>query len=367
MANRLIELQREHAPVVSQADAREAGRALRTTIGRASHARYTPGDRDPLGILSSQNATRSAAHGPNARESVRVLPGRDGDHGGRSRGGPATGIHVTACGDAHFDNFGIFASPERRMVFDLNDFDEATEAPWEWDVKRLVTSVVVGARDFGVNDEACRDAALETARAYRRSLQKMMTLTVPDRYFFQLSRGPGVLSLADLSPRARKALNRATGQALNGTSEGAVEKITTRAADGTRRLVERPPLLTHLNIATEEQIEHLFEDYRRTVPPDVARLLSQFSLADAALRVVGVGSVGTRCHVVILTGPQQESLVLQITRAQESVLTTYGGIASQNPGGKTSLPVEAVEGLPGRGEPAHPAGGLRPVPRAPAL
>lgn len=349
MTSRLIELQHLHAPARSQAEALAAGRALRATIGRSAHADYVPGDRDPLGILRRQNATRLAhlvplRTGRMLRSPFAFYRGAAAIMAADLAGGAATGITVTACGDAHFDNFGLFASPERAMVFDLNDFDEATEAPWEWDVKRLVTSVVVGGRDFGFSEEDCRDAALETARAYRESLQRMMTLTVLDRYFFRLGREPGNLGLDDLSPRARKALDRATRQALRRTSEATVEKITTRAADGTRRLVERPPLLTHLSLATEEQIEHLFEDYRRTVPADVTQLLSQFSLTDAALRVVGVGSVGTRCHVVILTGPQQESLVLQIKEAQPSVLTTYGGVTPHSPAESTSLPVKALEG-----------------------
>ena len=259
-------------------------------------------------------------------------------------GGVTTGIRLTVCGDAHFDNFGLFSSPERALVFDLNDFDEASEGPWEWDVKRLVTSVVVGGRSFEFSDDECRRAALETAKLYRESLRAMMKFTVLDRYYFRLDRDPTGLGLSALSPTARKVLYKARRQALKRTSEAAVDKITIRAPDGTRRIVEQPPLLTHLNLSTQEQVEHLFEDYRRTVPADVAQLLSQFSLTDAALRVVGVGSVGTRCHIVILTGPQQESLVLQIKEAQESVLSSFGGVEAQNPAETTSLPVEAIEG-----------------------
>jgi uncharacterized protein (DUF2252 family) len=336
VSTHLSRLQREHAPTLSHHEAIAEGKAARSALPRDQHAHYDAlRRRDPLEILAEQNATRVPELVPLRMGRMLESPftfyrGTAGIMTADLARGPHTGIRVVSCGDAHLSNFGLFASPQRNVVFDLNDFDEAADAPWEWDVKRLVTSVVVGGRASGLDEDQCRAAATASARAYREGLHGMMAMTAVERYYFRVDSDE---THPELDAKAQKIVDKAVRQARRRTSEAYVEKISERADDGTRLIVENPPVLTHVPEATESEIEELFERYRRTVPADVALLLSQFSLTDLARRVVGVGSVGTRCYILILTGPQQESLVLQIKEAQPSVLESYGGIDSAYPGG----------------------------------
>ncbi len=328
MATVLTELQKLHAPMPTQAEAMAAGRAARGTVPRSSHATFTASGRDPLAILAEQNATRVPELVPLRMGRMLANPftfyrGTAGIMTADLARESVTGVQVVSCGDAHISNFGLFASPQRSLVFDLNDFDEAMTAPWEWDVKRFVASVIVGGRQSGFSAEDCRAAAVEAAASYRVGLREMMGVTALERYYFRAdidTVGSG------LDSSGQKVLARATRQARKRTAEAYVEKITTRADDGTLMIVENPPVLTHLPERNETELERLFEDYRRTVTPDIATLLSHFTLTDVARRVVGVGSVGTRCYILILSGRKQESLVLQVKEAQPSVIHTYGGI-----------------------------------------
>ena len=314
----------------SQSDLLAAGKALRTQVPRQLHASYVPSaQRDPLGILNEQNATRVQELVPLRMQRMLVSPftfyrGAAAIMAADLAGGPITGVRVVSCGDAHISNFGLFASPQRTMVFDLNDFDEAAVGPGEWDVKRLVASVVIGARESNFSAAEIRRAATSAAASYREGLRDMMKLSVLERLYFRVDiEGEN----KNLDSASRKVLKKATNQARLRTSEAFVEKISERGRDGRLLLKENPPVLAHVPYADEVSIVELFEKYRRTVPADIAQLLSQFTITDIARRVVGVGSVGTRCYIMILTGPQGESLVLQIKEAQVSVLQSYGGEA----------------------------------------
>ncbi|CAN5384315.1 DUF2252 domain-containing protein [soil metagenome] len=315
---------------IAQSDAIAAGKALRTQVPRQAHANYeASATRDPLGILNEQNESRVAELVPLRMQRMLVSPftfyrGAAAVMAADLSSEPITGIRVVTCGDAHVSNFGLFASPQRTMVFDLNDFDEAAVGPWEWDVKRLVASVVIGARESGFSESKVRRAATAAAKGYREGIREMMKLSVLDRFYFRIDTEG---SNPNLDSAAQKVLDKATRQARRRTSEAFIEKISERAPDGRLLIKEDPPVLTHVPDATEEQVLELFEQYRRTVPADISLLLSQFTVTDVARRVVGVGSVGTRCFILILTGPQQESLVLQVKEAQASVLQTYGGEA----------------------------------------
>ncbi|MCU1479085.1 MAG: hypothetical protein JWQ64_3778 [Subtercola sp.] len=313
---------------VSQASAIARGKALRKELPRGAHATFVPAaERDPLGILNQQAESRVQDLIPLRNERMLTSPfafyrGTAGIMAADLRHEVNTGIRVVSCGDAHVSNFGLFASPLRTMVFDLNDFDEAAVAPWEWDVKRLVASVVVGARESKFSESNVRLAARAAAKAYREGLHDMMHLTVLERYYFRIdTEGPD----AYLDSAAQKVLDKATRQARKRTSEAFIEKIAERGSDGRLLIREDPPVLTHVPDATEEVVLELFEHYKHTVPADIAQLLGQFTVTDIAMRVVGVGSVGTRCYILILTGPQQESLVLQVKEAQVSVLQSFGG------------------------------------------
>ncbi len=338
MPTHLSRLQNARTQHLTLEEAMAHGRALRETVPREAHreivATTTPlptvTPRDPLGILDAQDATRLPELVPLRRKRMLTSPfafyrGTAGIMAADLARGADTGLSVVACGDAHISNFGLFASPQRSLVFDLNDFDESAPAPWEWDLKRLVASVVIGARDAGAHESGVRKAALATAAAYRVGLRDMMKLDALERYYSRVDTDE---ARTKLDSTAQKVLDRATRQARERTSRAYVEKVTTRAADGTLVLVENPPVLTHLATSIEAELEDLFEQYRSTVPADIALLLSQFTLTDVARRVVGVGSVGTRCYILILEGPSGEPLVLQVKEAQTSVLQSFGGAAS---------------------------------------
>ncbi|MCS5735451.1 DUF2252 domain-containing protein [Herbiconiux daphne] len=334
MSTHLSRLQHEHGRHLTIAEATARGRALRDSVPRSMHregGRPTASGRDPLAILAEQNADRLEHLVPLRRERMLQSPfafyrGTAGIMAADLAGSPTTGIDVVSCGDAHLSNFGFFASPQRSLVFDLNDFDEAAPAPWEWDVKRLVTSAVIGARDARLGEKAVRRAALATATAYRTGLREMMRINALERYYTRIDTDE---LHPELDSAAQKVLDKATRQARRRTSSAYVEKISTRLDDGTLLIVEDPPVLTHVPEAVETEVEELFERYRTTVPADIALLLSHFVLSDLAMRVVGVGSVGTRCYILVLTGPAGESLVLQVKEAQTSVLETYGGTGAR--------------------------------------
>jgi uncharacterized protein (DUF2252 family) len=330
MSTHVSRLQHSRAAHLTIAEAMAAGRALRAELPRAAHrdaVAGSPAPRDPLGILAAQNATRLPHLVPLRLQRMLTSPfafyrGTAGIMAADLAAGASTGIDVVSCGDAHISNFGLFASPQRTLVFDLNDFDEAAVSPWEWDVKRLVASVVIGARDAGHGEKQVRRAALATASAYRTGLRDMMKIDALERYYTRVDTDE---LHPELDSAAQKVLDKATRQARRRTSRAYLEKITRHDDDGTLLIVEDPPVLTHVPETVESEVEALFERYRSTVPADIALLLSHFTLNDVAMRVVGVGSVGTRCYILILSGPAGEPLILQVKEAQPSVLQSFGG------------------------------------------
>lgn len=328
-------LRYRHEPIASDRDQYQLGRDARARIPRSSHAAYTPdARRDPLGILERQNAGRLPQLVP--LRTARMLADPFAFYRGTAAlqaadlaGGVVSGATVVACGDAHIANFGIFASPERRLVFDLNDFDEATVAPWEWDLKRLVTSVVIAARARGASDDETTAVALLAASSYRDGMHDALELDVSQR-FFQAAVIHGGRRYGKATQRLVKQTVAASEKR---TSAHVVSRITELADDGSRRIVENPPRLTHVPAELEERVGEVLELYSRTVSPDIALLLDQHTVTDIARRVVGVGSVGTRCFIVVLTGPRGEPLVLQVKEATASVLHEYGGLADEDVAG----------------------------------
>ena len=235
---------------------------------------------------------------------------------------PTSGIEVMCCGDAHISNFGMYAAPDRSIVFDLNDFDEAAVAPGEWDIKRLITSAIVGGRHADYPAKAIRTCVRQALEGYRTSLHAMLDMSVLDRYYLRVEpeKYTGQVS-KDLHGVIQKTISRARTR----TSARVVKRIVEVGPDGTPRLRETPPVLQHVPGETEEMLLASIEEYLAAVPTDIALLLSHFRVTDVALRVVGVGSVGTRCYLVILVGPNDTPLVLQIKEATRSVLDEYGG------------------------------------------
>jgi uncharacterized protein (DUF2252 family) len=304
------------------------GRALRKTVPRSALAQLTPSPRTATEIIVAQNASRLAELVP--LRFARMLANPFAFYRASAAvmaadlaAGPSSGIEVMCCGDAHVSNFGIYAAPHRSLVFDLNDFDEAAVAPAEWDVKRLITSAIIGGRHAGYAAKAIRRCVEEALAGYQTALERMLEeMDVLDRYYLRVE---PELYTAEVSKDLLDVIRRTTSQARTRTSARVFKRITEIGADGTPRLRESPPVLQHVDEDIEAPLIESIQEYLAAVPADVALLLSHFRITDIALRVVGVGSVGTRCYLVILVGPNGTPLILQIKEAMRSVLEEYGG------------------------------------------
>ncbi|MEU2161559.1 DUF2252 domain-containing protein [Streptomyces chengbuensis] len=309
------------------AEERARGRAVRKEVPRSSHGRWIPAaDRpDPLAVLEAQARTREPDLVPVRYGRMAVSPFT------YLRGAPAvmaadlavqrnTGLRVQLCGDAHLLNFGVFASPERTLLFDLNDFDETLPGPFEWDVKRLVASVAVAARDNGEPDAGARRAARAAAESYRLSLRRLSGLGELDVWYERIAAEDLVPLVRDLE-RAR--IEAQLAKARRRTSLQALDKLT-EVVGGRRRIVQDPPLLEAVAGLDAASVRKILSDYRSTLPEDRRVLLDRYRFVEAARKVVGVGSVGTRCFVALMTGRDTEDpLFLQIKEAQRSVLEPH--------------------------------------------
>ena len=304
------------------------GRALRKTVSRRALAQLTPSPRTAAEILVEQNADRLRELVP--LRFARMLADPFSFYRGAAAvmaadlaASPSTGIEIMCCGDAHISNFGMYAAPDRAIVFDLNDFDEAAVAPAEWDLKRLITSAIIGGRHAGYPAKAIRRCVEQALAGYQTSLQAMLEeMNVLDRYYLRLE--PEHYT-GEVSEGLQGVVQRTICRARKQTSARVFKKIMEIGADGTPRLREQPPVLQHVDEEIEAPLVAAVQEYLAAVPTDVALLLSHFRITDVALRVVGVGSVGTRCYLVILVGPNDTPLILQIKEATRSVLEEYGG------------------------------------------
>jgi uncharacterized protein (DUF2252 family) len=321
LRERLIELE-----VPSEDVAR--GRALRKTAPRRSLAQLTPSNRTATEILVAQNEGRLSELVP--LRFARMLADPFSFYRGSAAvmaadlaASPSSGIEILCCGDAHVSNFGIYAAPHRSMVFDLNDFDEAAVAPAEWDVKRLITSAIIGSRHAGYPPKAIRRCVEQAVAGYQASLEAMLEeMDVLSRYYLRVE--PEHYT-GKVSKGLQEVIQKSISRARSRTSARVFKQIMEIGADGTPRLREAPPVLQHVDEDTESPLVESVQEYLAAVRPDVALLLSHFRVTDVALRVVGVGSVGTRCYLVILVGPNRTPLILQIKEAVRSVLDEYGG------------------------------------------
>ncbi|SDF00127.1 DUF2252 domain-containing protein [Pseudonocardia oroxyli] len=295
---------------------------------------HLPADRDPLAVLESQHSRRLADLVPVRIGRMLQSPfafyrGSAAVMAADLRAAPSTGVDVVLCGDAHISNFGFYASPERELVFDLNDFDEAGIGPWEWDVRRLAASVHVGGRDLGLSEERCTEAVVAAVESYRTTLREFVQLSAVERYFFRVDTSTVAERFGEVG---RRTLRKVTEKARTRTSEQVLRKLACRVGEGGLRIVDQPPVLRHVDHADLRSLAGLFDQYRSTLREDTAHLLAQFRPVDFALRVVGVGSVGTRCYLIAFEGPTGEVLFLQAKEAPPSVLTSHGGQACVVPG-----------------------------------
>ncbi|MFC0599018.1 DUF2252 domain-containing protein [Streptomyces palmae] len=317
------------------------GRALRAAVPRSSHAEYQPPpDRsDPVDVLEAQSARRvpelvPLRYGRMLESPFRFYRGAAAIMAADLSRTPSTGLTTQLCGDAHLLNFRLLASPERHLMFDVNDFDETLPGPWEWDVKRLATSLVIAARDNGFADPVRARivrAACATYREHLRTYARMRTLDV--WYAHTDMAEVQVREARELDRVGRERLTRAMDKARGHDTLQAFHKLT-RTSGGRVRFVPDPPLIVPLEDLlpsgererTEQTIRKLVESYGRTLRSDHHRLLDQYRVVDMARKVVGVGSVGTRCWVVLLLGKDADDpLLLQAKEAEESALAPYAG------------------------------------------
>ncbi len=317
------------------AERRDAGRALRTDVPRSAHMEWSVDERarDPIAVLEEQARTR-------VDELVPVRYARMAESAfAFFRGGaaimamdlsttPVTGLTVQACADAHVANFGTFSTPERNIVFDINDFDETDRGPWEWDVKRFATSLHVVARQHGYRTRQRDAVVLEAVRVYREYVAQYAGMRTLDVWYDRTTSDDLV---AHFPKRYRSQAQRDVTRALRKTHVRAVARLTTDR-DGHPRFVEDPPIVVHLDELDEDMtdVTATVEDYRSTLTDERRFLFDRFRVVDVARRVVGVGSVGTRCWVCLLeaTAPPDggpDRIVLQVKEAQRSVLAPYVG------------------------------------------
>jgi uncharacterized protein (DUF2252 family) len=321
------------------------GKAARAAVPRESHAAFDPpaGRPDPVSLLESQALARVAELVPVRYGRMMVSPftyyrGAALPMASDLATTPRSGLTVQACGDAHLSNFGLFASPERNLIFDVNDFDETLPAPWEWDVKRLAASLEVAARQNGFDPRDRRKILLSTVARYR---QAMRTFAVQGNLDVWYARA----DVADLKarfdsllqPRQRTQLDKGVAQAQARDSLQELAKLC-HVVDGTLQIISDPPLIVRLADLVPEQVEsaefgtqlsNLISRYRRTLQSDRRVLLEQFTFTDMARKVVGVGSVGTRCWIVLMLGRDASNpLFLQVKEAQTSVLAAFAGAST---------------------------------------
>lgn len=306
----------------------DEGRLARKRLPRSAHADLATLDRDPIAILEDQHHSRVQRLVP--LRISRMLQSPFAFYRGTAAimahdlaQQPNTNAHVISCGDAHTANFGMFATPERNLTFELNDFDEANPAPWEWDLKRLATSILLGGAEANHSSKVATSAAREAIRTYRESLNALCKKPAIDRYYYRVGQN---LGREDLNVEAAGLIARAIKRARRRSSPEAMEALTEPGPGGTPRLIEQPGRMEHVNEFSLQVANSLLTRYLMTVRVDIAQFLRQFEQVDVAMRVVGVGSVGTRCFLSLLIGPRGEHLILQIKEAQASVLETYGGM-----------------------------------------
>ena len=235
---------------------------------------------------------------------------------------PSTGITPVICGDAHLGNFGFYASPERELVFDLNDFDEAHPGAWEWDLRRLVTSVHVAGRQIGASEDDCADAVWRCVQAYRNHLAHLAGQPLLARSFERLD-VDNLLQASTHASGLQQAVRQAAHRARRRTSDRAIPRFTEHR-DGARRIVEEPPLITRPSPAEAELLKEALDAYLATLPPHWARIIGGYRIVDIAHKVVGVGSVGLRAYVALCEGSSADDvLFLQIKQARRSVVARF--------------------------------------------
>lgn len=324
---------RNEAPYLSADERRAKGKALRDVVPRTSQAGWKPpkNRRDPVEIIRESSAGRlenliPIRYGRMSASPFAFYRGSAALMAADLSTTPTSGLRVQACGDAHLMNFGGFATPERNIIFDLNDFDETAPAPWEWDVKRLVASFVLAGRSIGLSDARARESAMICAASYRKSIRKFARMNPLEVWYLRLTADmvldmiPGGLR-KDVQARLDKALDQ-TGSEMDFPKLAGV-------VGGRATIMDAPPLIFHPEGSRAPEFQDtmaaVLTAYRETLPVDRRTLLDRFHFVDAAIKVVGIGSVGRRCWIALLMSPSNAPLFLQFKEAVASVLEPHAG------------------------------------------
>jgi uncharacterized protein (DUF2252 family) len=326
-------------PHLSVAERAARGHAARREVPRSSHADFSPAAHrpDPVELLESQAPSRVPELVPIRYGRMLVSPftfyrGAALIMASDLASSPNSGLHVQLCGDAHLSNFGLFAAPDRRMVFDLNDFDETLPGPWEWDVKRLAVSMEVAARDNGYSDKERRSILLETVAGYRNAMREFAGMGGLDVWYSRLEVDELFAQLRSQVKKTQlKRAEKTVAKARTKDSMTAFSKLT-RMVDGEPQIVADPPLIERVEDiagdidpeAVTAGLHELLRLYRQSLQSDRRILLEEYRLVDLARKVVGVGSVGTRAWIALMIGrDESDPLFLQFKEAQSSVLEEF--------------------------------------------
>jgi uncharacterized protein (DUF2252 family) len=325
---------------LSRADREARGKDARAAAPLESHGEFRPGrSRDPVGLLLAQAASRvpelvPVRHGRMLVSAFTFYRGAALPMAADLASTPASGLRVQLCGDAHLSNFGAFASPERRLVFDVNDFDETLPGPFEWDVKRLAASFAVAGRDSGFPGKARRKMALAAAESYRTAMRGFAAQPFLDVWYAHMNIEEAIGEFrSEVKAKRLREFGKLMAKAHTRDSTQVLGKLTT-VTDGQRRIISTPPTVVPVEEvfsdvqadAIYDQVRAVLGKYRRSLQSDRRHLLGQFRLVQVARKVVGVGSVGTRAWIVLMdAGDGNEPLFLQAKEAQPSVLADYCG------------------------------------------
>ncbi len=327
MAKRQHDTRPDLAPAVAARVA--AGREMRGSVALESHAELVVDARpDPVRLLVAQDEHRLPSLVPVRHARMRVSPftfyrGGAAIMASDLSRGPSTGLVVQLCGDAHLSNFGVFNAPDRRLVFDLNDFDETSPGPFDWDLKRLVASVTIAGRNNDLTPTQVRAASTAATTGYREVLAATLVRSPLDLHYYRIE----LESLLGEDEKLRKRSRKAMAKVTRKDSMRALEKLT-EVVDGRRQIIAQPPLLVPLADALGDRVgpvRELFERYQESLAPHRAAVLGRYHVVDVAQKVVGVGSVGTRCLIVLAECDEGAPLFLQLKEATASVLEPYAG------------------------------------------
>jgi uncharacterized protein (DUF2252 family) len=314
-------------------DRRAAGKRLRDTVPRDAHGAWrAPADRaDPVSILLAADKTRQRdlvplRYGRMLQSPFTFYRGSAGVMAADLARTPATGIRVQACGDAHLMNFGAFATPERQLILDVNDLDETLPAPWEWDVKRLVASFALAARSNGLSDATARDVAIACARSYRRAMRDFSNQDVLETWYARLDEKAFMAMLPEYQRAvAAKRIAKATE---NPSAELVYPKLVEESG-GQPRIRDTPPTIFHPEESRAadflDMCRGVLANYRETLSDDRRVLFDRYTLVDVAIKVVGIGSVGTWCGLALMMSIAGRPFFLQVKEANASVLEAYAG------------------------------------------